>query len=246
MTMQNPWGSQDPKHTEKKPSKGRGGIYIIAGVVALILGLMLLNIAYPEALSGEDGWLRLTYGLALIAFVGGALVVHIRLRPVTALKQAAIWVIIILILVLGYSYGNDGRERLVAELSPDRGHQSEGQISYRADMTGHFFIRANINNIPVRFMVDTGASEIVLSPADARRVGFDLQKLTYSQRYQTANGIVAGAPVRLNQLVVGPIVMTDIRASVNSAQMRTSLLGMHFLNQLSGYQVRDEVLTLYP
>ena len=93
-------------------------------------------------------------------------------------------------------------------------------------------------------LVDTGASDVTLTPRDARRLGFHLDRLTYDRTYRTANGIVKGARVRLHSLKVGHIVVPDVRASVNSADMNLSLLGMSFISRLSRFEVADGTLTL--
>ena len=116
----------------------------------------------------------------------------------------------------------------------------------RAGLGGHFVVEIEVNGIAIRFLVDTGASDVILSPADAARLGFNLSDLRYIRTYRTANGIVQGAPVRLDRVAVGPIALTNVRASVNGAPMRRSLLGMSFLSRLSGYEVRDDRLTLRP
>ena len=100
--------------------------------------------------------------------------------------------------------------------------------------------------VPLRFLVDTGASDVVLSPRDADRLGFDVQGLAYTRRYRTANGSVYGAPVLIERMTIGPISVEGVRASVNGAQMGLSLLGMSFLSRLAGYDVSQETLTLRP
>jgi len=87
---------------------------------------------------------------------------------------------------------------------------------------------------------------VVLSPADARRLGFDPDTLDFSKVYRTANGTVYGAPVRLRSLTIGSIRIDNVRASVNGAEMSRSLLGMSFLERLSGYEVTAGSLILYP
>ncbi len=62
----------------------------------------------------------------------------------------------------------------------------------------------------------------------------------------TANGIVYNAPVRLDQISVGPINVSGVEGYVNQGELGVSLLGMSFLSELSGYEVRDDLLTLYP
>ena len=93
------------------------------------------------------------------------------------------------------------------------------------------------NGVPIRFLIDTGASDIVLNPSDARRLGFDASNLRFSRQYETANGMVRGAPVTLRELRVGQLHLFDVEASVNEAPLEVSLLGMSFLNELSGYEV---------
>jgi len=115
-------------------------------------------------------------------------------------------------------------------------------LSARAD--GQFVVEARVNGQPVRFMVDTGASDLMLSPADAARLGFDLDTLAYTHPYQTANGRVYGAPVRLGEVAVGPIVLRNVKASVNGAPLDHSLLGMSFLGRLGGFSVDGSRLTL--
>jgi len=131
-------------------------------------------------------------------------------------------------------------------------------VVIRAGNHGHFVAEVTVDGTDVRFLVDTGASDVVrflvdtgasdvvLSPADAERLGFDPARLRFSKFYRTANGTVRGAPVRLSEMKIGPIRVTDVRASVNEADMNRSLLGMSFLNRLSGYAVEGGRLILKP
>ncbi len=101
-----------------------------------------------------------------------------------------------------------------------------------------------VDGTPVRFLVDTGATSVVLSPNDARRLGYDPAKLSFTGFADTANGTVRTAPIRLGNLVVGDIRLTDLPAEVNQAAMGSSLLGMRFLDHLRSYEVRDGMLTM--
>jgi aspartyl protease family protein len=118
------------------------------------------------------------------------------------------------------------------------------QYAVEAGPGGHFVIAAEVNGVPITFLVDTGASEIVLTMADARRLGFDPQHLEFTQSFRTANGDVQGAPVRLRELRVGQFSLYDLDASVNAAPLPVSLLGMSFLDRLHGYQVKNGRLVL--
>lgn len=80
---------------------------------------------------------------------------------------------------------------------------------------GHFVIEVAVNGTPVTFLVDTGASDVVLTMDDARRLGLRPRTLRYSQRFQTANGEVRGAPVTLREVRLGQLRLFDLPASVN-------------------------------
>ncbi|MDH3236462.1 MAG: TIGR02281 family clan AA aspartic protease [Alphaproteobacteria bacterium] len=226
-------------------------------VFAIALGGLVayLASAYPGALDSTGDKAGLIYwvlwGLVLGSMILGFRGIRARggwQSLSFALKSAIAWIAVIGVLVLGYSYRHQLsgiKNRILGEMAPASPiSTSAGRITVRAGVNGHFFIDAEVNGKPVRFLVDTGASDIVLSPDDARRVGLDPGRLSYSRVYSTANGIVRGAPVTLRSLVVGPLRLTDMPASVNGAPMSGSLLGQTFLRRLKGYSVRNGVLTL--
>ena len=152
--------------------------------------------------------------------------------------------------------GNDWLERLAAtsasKPSPalhaaSATARSDGdgwEYVVEAGAHGHFVLDAVVNGVPLTFLVDTGASEIMLTLNDARELGFLPQNLGFSQRFRTANGEVRGAPVRLRELRIGQFSLYDLDASVNEAPLAISLLGMSFLDRLNGYQVEDGRLIL--
>src|SRR5206468_129815 len=76
-----------------------------------------------------------------------------------------------------------------------------------------------VNGQRVRFIVDTGATDVVLSPDDARRLGLDVGKLAYIHGAETANGVGYGAEYVADSLEVGPIAMTGVKMTVNQAPM---------------------------
>lgn len=113
-----------------------------------------------------------------------------------------------------------------------------------ADRNGHFWLAAFVNGERMTFVVDTGASDITLSPADARRLGFRPETLSFDRRFQTANGEIQGAGVRLREFRVGQESLYEVPAVVVDAPLAVSLLGMGFLRRLDGYEVRDDRLVL--
>jgi len=110
---------------------------------------------------------------------------------------------------------------------------------------GHYFVTARVDDVDIRFMVDTGATEIALSSRDAERIGLHLHDRNFTIKFNTANGVVRGAPVTLRRLRIGALTLQDVEAVVNEGPMGGSLLGMGFLRRLEGFEVQRGRLILY-
>jgi len=135
------------------------------------------------------------------------------------------------VLVLGPHYRG-------ASAAPDR--QS---ATLAADPRGHFFAEASVNDVPMRFVVDTGASVVVLSAADASRLGVDWRQGP-RRIIQTANGATAGYLVKLDKVKVGDIELTNVDATVLEQGLgAVGLLGMSFLNRVE-MQREGQTMTL--
>lgn len=229
------------------PPRGRRAAWLVLmlGVAAL---LAFLAWRFPDALTSESGRARFVYLVALLALVSAGVLARRRLALREAARHLAVWVAVALVVVVGYGYRFELAalaDRLLGELLPHRGMDAgETAISFRAGANGHFRIEALVDGTPIRFLVDTGASDVVLSSRDARRLGYDIEALSFTRTYTTANGIVRGAPVRLGEVVVGPIRVRDVRASITEGSMPISLLGLSFLERLRSYEVGDGTLTL--
>jgi aspartyl protease family protein len=119
-----------------------------------------------------------------------------------------------------------------------------GSIEIPRAGDGHYYLTAEVDGERVRFLVDTGATDIVLTRRDAERVGIDTGILMFTGRAGTANGTVSTASVRLDTLEVGPLVDRDVRAQVNSGEMETSLLGMDYLRRFARIEISGDRLVL--
>jgi aspartyl protease family protein len=223
-------------------------------LVAILIGFTGLFVwlvgRHPDALDSREAMIDVVrYGSILLLVASGVLASR-RFSFGKAVRDIAIWVAILAGLVGLYSFRPELEilgQRIVGELEPSRGAETnQGAMTYRRSADGHFYIDATVDGQPVRFLVDTGASDIVLSPTDAARAGFRRADLTFNRQYHTANGIGRGAAVVIASLQVGAIRFRNVPAAVNDAPMSESLLGMGFLDRLSGYEVRGDSLILRP
>ncbi|QND53430.1 TIGR02281 family clan AA aspartic protease [Phyllobacterium sp. 628] len=225
-------------------------------IIAALAGVTLLLIANNDSGStfglNNDQFARFAY-LSIWGIVVAAGILGSGIPLSHFLRSLAIWLIILLALVAGYQYRyelQDIGHRITAGLipgSPISTRDGDGAITVtlaKAD-NGHFEINGTVDNAPVAFMVDTGASSIVLSYNDAQRAGLNPDKLAYRTPIMTANGATTAAIVTLNSIKIGAIERYNIRAMVaQDGRMDGSLLGMNFLNTLSGFSVRGDRLIL--
>ena len=226
--------------------------FIVLTVIAAALAILFLA-GDGAAIAGMSGdqFARLVF-LGLIGTTLAASIVAGRQRLGSLLRQMAIWGAIILALVVGYEYRFD-LQRMASRVTsgvvpgaPVSATDDAGRRTVTITRNQrHFATRADVNGTPLRFIVDTGASSVVLTRADAERIGFDTADLRYVVPVMTANGMARAAPVRLEEMRVGGIARTGISALVaQEGQLFENLLGMNFLDTLSGFDVSGDRLTL--
>ena len=219
------------------------GVLVAAGLAAWALFRL-----FPGAVASGEDWSRVVYLLLALAVVSAGL---LRARRITLGRMAgyvAIWVGVLAVLVLGYSYRGelgDVATRVRSAFAPGYAVSARPhEMVVSQDDQDNYVVIGQVNGQPVRFTVDTGASDIVLSPADARRLGVDVAQLTYPIQVQTANGPGRSAPYTAQSLAIGDLRFSDVSMEIDSKPMPTSLLGMAFLNRLESYQVKGRRLYL--
>ena len=132
-----------------------------------------------------------------------------------------------------------------ASTAADRPAQPDGGGILKAK-DGHFWAEGEVNGAPVRFLVDTGATVVALTPADAERLGFDLDRLNYVSGVMTAGGRTRAAAVRLDSVEVAGARLEDVDALVIEKGLDASLLGMSYLGRLSSFQATRRSMILRP
>ncbi|MDB5418330.1 MAG: putative aspartyl protease [Phenylobacterium sp.] len=239
-----PWGSEAP---QAPPARARRGLWLV--LFAALGGIVIaLARAFPEALRTRDDWADVAYGVGVVVLVSAGIFRARRGGFAQHLRDAAIWLAVVAVLALGFAY----REELagvpqhlrLAFSAGDPVTTADHELVIPQDEQGAFVVVGKVNGQRVRFMVDTGASDTVLSPDDARRLGVAVDRLRFDDVAETANGVGHGAPYTAQRLEVGPISLENFRMTINQAPMSSSLLGLSFLNHLESFEIRGRKLIL--
>lgn len=163
--------------------------------------------------------------------------------------QLLTWFGIFLIIITGYAFRfelNYALERVVSVLLPSHSWTNkQGEMVINRSGDGHFYINAGVNGINIKFMIDTGASDVALTTVDAKRLNFDLAKLNYNRIYSTANGESKAAPVELDKVQIGTWTFKNIKGHVGSSgELDISLLGMSVLERFKSFKIERDALVL--
>lgn len=227
-------------------------VILLAGLV----GTFFIFQSRPEAAAAM---LNVETGALVVAL---ATVLYIAIIVTTSggrfgqmLRHLAIWGGLALALMVGYAYRDEVAvvaNRVAGEIMPpgvgmsvETGIPGERAVRIRKRRDGHFTAAASINGASMAMLVDTGASTVVLKPADAIKAGIDVKSLDYSVAVNTANGTTYAAPVRLASIAIGPIVIKNVDCLVaKPGNLNESLLGMSFLRRLRSFDFSGEFLTL--
>ncbi len=229
--------------------------FVLIGLAIVIIALIAGGRGgMTFGVKGQD-FGRLVYLAALLVFIASGLIGR-ALKPGEIVRAIFGWTAIFLLAVGVYTYrvelaGVGGR--LLGALAPGvplsgqwAGAEGKDVVVVRAP-DGHFAVRGSVNDRPVTFLVDTGASFVTLAHDDASALGIDVDRLSYAMPIRTANGPMSAAAIRLDSLAIGPIERHDVRALVAPADaLDQSLLGMTFLDTLASYAISGDRLMLTP
>ena len=109
---------------------------------------------------------------------------------------------------------------------------------------GHFYANGLVNGVGIRFVIDTGAGMVMLTPQDATRAGLAISPADYRMQAKTAGGTTNVAPVTLKLVAVGGRQVSDVFAVVSSVDTGISLLGMTFLRHMKRVTIENDVMHL--
>lgn len=170
----------------------------------------------------------------------------LRIMRGMVIRYLLIWGVIIMSVTAGIGIWQDGGSPVSAmrQIIDPQQDSGTGEVTLRQRRDGHFYADLMINGKEVHFLVDTGATDMVLTQQDANRIGLDQNALTYDRIASTANGTVKSATVRLDEVSFGPFNDRFVPASVNGADMNTSLLGMNYLRRFDTINIAEGEMVL--
>ncbi|WP_300438637.1 TIGR02281 family clan AA aspartic protease [uncultured Mameliella sp.] len=184
---------------------------------------------------------NLIYLVLLGSVIAGWFFVQNRNNLNKTLQYMAAWALIFVGVVAVYGLWQDIRHTVQPQQMVTA---SEGRIELPRAPDGHYYINLQVNGAPVRFVVDTGATSMVLTQDAARRAGIDMDGLHFLTEAMTANGVVRTARVTLDEVALGPFTDSRVPAYVNGGEMQNSLLGMSYLNLYHSLQITGGKLVL--
>jgi aspartyl protease family protein len=215
----------------------------LALMIAALAALLLTSPSTPLLGLSHDDFARAGFGSAiLVGLLLSGLARAGSAGAARVLTGAGLWALVGIGLVAVYAYRPELAEvgeRIFDEFSPPTAHVGRsGEVVIRRRNGGEFIVPAKVNERQVNFILDTGASSVVLSAEDASAAGLPVAELDFTARVVTANGAATAAPVKIEKIAVGPIVVRGVQALVaRPGSLNQSLLGMSFLDRLKSFSV---------
>ena len=157
------------------------------------------------------------------------------------IKFGLIWFIIfiffIVVALVWENYHNEKSSLNIFDKDLER-------LTLKTASDGHFYVTLSINNKPINFLIDTGATAMILSKKDGEKLGFNVDKLNFSQLAQTANGEILISPVVFDKVSLGFKNFSNVKAFISQTDMEKSLLGMSFLSRLKKLELGRNIMII--
>jgi len=236
----------------------RGGRQM-RGLMAVVLVIVMAVMAFyaffgdptdPENANFDDSGPRIV-ALSSLAFVFLASFIFGQPKIREILQGTFFWGGLGLILVAGYTYRADivqAGYRVLGALAPGLAvTQLDGSILIVRDASGHFVLDGRANGARTQFLLDTGASAVVLTHRDAGRAGYRDEDLSFTVPVSTANGRALVAPVQIDTITLGDHILRNVRGFVaRDGYLESSLFGMSALDRLQGWRIEGDKLIMSP
>ncbi len=236
-----------------------GGPGQMRGFVLVLLVTVIAAMAFysffgdptdPQNANFDDTGPRIV-ALSALAFVFLASFIFGQPRVREIVQGTLFWGGLCVLLVTGYTYRSDlvqAGYRVLGALAPGMAvSQPDGSILIVRDAGGHFVLDGRTNGAPTHFLLDTGASAVVLSHEDARHAGYLDKDLSFTVPVSTANGRAMVAPVQIETITIGEHTLRNVRGFVaRDGSLESSLFGMSALDRLRSWRIEGDKLIMTP
>ena len=166
------------------------------------------------------------------------------------IRSALAWVAIFAVFILGFTYQRELLAvwtRVSGEMTGANEQVVVGDtLRIRQSADGHFWVDAKVNELPVRFLIDSGATTTAMTLRIARRANVDISDSAFPVVLATANGSVEAQRGMVRSLEIGPMVARDLPVVVAEEFGESNVIGMNFLSKLRSWRVEGDEMVLEP
>ena len=197
----------------------------------------------------EDQNINLVFAIGALVLVASALFSR-RMGFAEVIRSALAWVVIFAVFIVGFSYQNEILAvwtRVSGEVTGANEQLVVGDtLRIRQSGDGHFWANATVNELPVRFLIDSGATTTAMTLRTARSAGIEISESPFPVILTTANGSVEANRGNIQSLQIGSIVAKDLPVVVAEEFGDSNVIGMNFLSKLKSWRVEGREMILEP
>ncbi|AMO71810.1 retropepsin-like aspartic protease family protein [Sphingorhabdus sp. M41] len=197
----------------------------------------------------EDQNINLLFAVGALVLVASALFSR-KIGFGEIMRNILAWVAIFALFIVGFSYQQEILavwNRVSGEVTGTNEQLVVGDtVRIRQSADGHFWVDAKVNALPVRFLIDSGATTTAMTLETAKRAGIDISDSPFPVVLTTANGSVSAQRGTIQSLRIGPVSTRDLAVVVAEEFGESNVIGMNFLSNLHSWRVEGGVMVLEP
>jgi aspartyl protease family protein len=223
---------------------------LIFGLILLIASKILPLFDTQSTIINTSLIPQILFFVILIFFLVRGYITNRRETKSIPITNILLWLMIFVMLIIGYAFRfelESFKKRILAVIIPSYSWTNEqGELVIARNQDGHFYLDATTtDNHKIKFLIDTGATDIAITKNDAIKLGFNLSNLKYTKQYNTANGTSFAAPVRIKQLTIGKKTFYNLEAHISSGGLDISLLGMSLIGEFKNFKITNDLLIMH-
>ncbi|WP_323800557.1 retropepsin-like aspartic protease family protein [Parasphingorhabdus sp.] len=197
----------------------------------------------------EDQNINLVFAIGALVLVASALFSR-RIGFGELVRNILAWGAIFALFIVGFSYQREILAvwgRVSGEMTGANEQMVVGDtLRIRQSADGHFWVEAKVNTLPVRFLIDSGATTTAMTLRTAEQAGINISESPFPVVLVTANGSVEAQRGTIQSLQVGPMVAKDLPVVVAEEFGDSNVIGMNFLSKLGSWRVEGAEMVLEP